>query len=192
MIYIGMMLALEEQGILPHIKRFAGASAGAATAMLAALGCTAAQCRAEWEAVDWGAVTEDAPKGCFQLCHTCSAWRRMGWNPAQKLADVITALVLKYTGNADTTFRQLYEERGVQLAVAMTNVTLLTPMSSFSETVAALNGRPGMYFHFDTTRKFHFESATEARAGCFVPWTAEMVRARARAAPTPSISSLRP
>ena len=39
------------------------------------------------------------------------------------------------------------------LIVAMSNVTLLTPMSSFSETVAALNGRPGIYFHFDLTRK---------------------------------------
>ena len=47
-------------------------------------------------------------------------------------------------------------------------------MSSFSETAAALNGRPGIYFHFDTSRKFHHESATEALPGCFVPWTAEM------------------
>ena len=60
------------------------------------------------------------------------------------------------------------------LIVAFSNATLLTPMSSFSETVAALNGRPGLYFHFDTSRKFHFESATEALPGCFVPWTAEM------------------
>ena len=60
------------------------------------------------------------------------------------------------------------------LIVSMSNATLLTPMSSFSETVAALNGRPGIYFHFDITRKFHFESATEVLPGCFVPWTAEM------------------
>lgn len=52
--------------------------------------------------------------------------------------------------------------------------TLLTPMSSFSETAAALAGKPGLYFHFDISRKFHFESATEALPGCFVPWTAEM------------------
>ena len=56
----------------------------------------------------------------------------------------------------------------------MSNATLLTPMSSFSETAAALSGRPGLYFHFDRTRKFHFESATEAAPGCFVPWTSEM------------------
>ena len=47
-------------------------------------------------------------------------------------------------------------------------------MSSFSETAAALAGRPGLYFHFDHARKFHFESATEALPGCFVPWTSEM------------------
>lgn len=47
-------------------------------------------------------------------------------------------------------------------------------MSSFSETAAALSGRAGLYFHFDVTRKFHHESATEALPGCFVPWTAEM------------------
>ena len=60
------------------------------------------------------------------------------------------------------------------LIVSMSNSTILTPMSSFSETAAALSGRPGMYFHFDLSRKFHFESATEAVQGCFVPWTAEM------------------
>ena len=47
-------------------------------------------------------------------------------------------------------------------------------MSSFSETAAALSTKPGLYFHFDLTRKFHYESATEVAPGCFVPWTAEM------------------
>jgi len=60
------------------------------------------------------------------------------------------------------------------LIVSLSNASVLTPMSSFSETVAALTGRPGLYFHFDTSRKFHFESATEVFPGCFVPWTAEM------------------
>ena len=60
------------------------------------------------------------------------------------------------------------------LIVSMSNATVLTPMSSFSETAAALSGRPGLYFHFDKSRKFHFESATEVQPGCFVPWTSEM------------------
>ena len=60
------------------------------------------------------------------------------------------------------------------LLVTMSNVSVFTPMSSFSETAAALSGRPGLYFHFDLSRKFHFETATEALPGCFVPWTAEM------------------
>jgi len=60
------------------------------------------------------------------------------------------------------------------LIVSMSNATVLTPMSSFSETAAALSGMPGLYFHFDTSRKFHFESATEALPGCFVPWTSDM------------------
>ena len=60
------------------------------------------------------------------------------------------------------------------LIVSLSNASVLTPMSSFSETAAALAGRPGLYFHFDTSRKFHHESAVEAVPGCFVPWTAEM------------------
>jgi hypothetical protein len=60
------------------------------------------------------------------------------------------------------------------LIVSMSNASVLTPMSSFSETAAALSGRPGLYFHFDLSRKFHHESATEALPGCFVPWTSEM------------------
>ena len=60
------------------------------------------------------------------------------------------------------------------LIVSLSNASVLTPMSSFSETAAALAGRPGLYFHFDTSRKFHHESAVEAVSGCFVPWTAEM------------------
>ena len=47
-------------------------------------------------------------------------------------------------------------------------------MSSFSEMASALSGTRGLYFHFDRRRKFHFESATEALPGCFVPFTPEM------------------
>ena len=60
------------------------------------------------------------------------------------------------------------------LVLSMCDATVLTPMSSFSEVAAALARRPGLYFHFDRSRKFHYESAVEAVAGCLVPWTYEM------------------
>ena len=78
-------------------------------------------------------------------------------------------------GDGGTTSREGARRALLELLiVSMANVSVLTPMSSFSETAAALSGRPGLYFHFDLTRKFHFESATEALPGCFTPWTAEM------------------
>ena len=60
------------------------------------------------------------------------------------------------------------------LLISQADANVLTPMSSFSEMAAALARRPGLYFHFDLARKFHYESATEALPGCFVPFTAEM------------------
>ena len=81
----------------------------------------------------------------------------------------------KGKGEGGTTSREGARRALLELlVVSMSNASVLTPMSSFSETAAALSGRPGLYFHFDATRKFHFESATEALRGCFVPWTAEM------------------
>ena len=32
----------------------------------------------------------------------------------------------------------------------------------------------GLYFHPDTTRKFHYESARELLDSCFLPWTMDM------------------
>ena len=80
-----------------------------------------------------------------------------------------------HKGKGGTTSREGAQRALLELLiVSMCDATVLTPMSSFSETAAALSGRPGLYFHFDLSRKFHYESATEAVAGCFVPWTSEM------------------
>ena len=46
-IYPGAIRALEEAGIMPYIKRFAGASAGAVTAALLAIGLDAAALHSE-------------------------------------------------------------------------------------------------------------------------------------------------
>ena len=58
--------------------------------------------------------------------------------------------------------------------MALSDGAVLTPMSSFSEAAAAIGRRAGVYYHFDTSRKFHFETAAEVRRGCFAPWTSEM------------------
>lgn len=60
------------------------------------------------------------------------------------------------------------------MLLARCDLRILTPMSSFSETAAALSARRGVYFHPDRQRKFHYESAVEVLPHCLVPFTAEM------------------
>lgn len=119
-IYPGAVQALEDVGVMPYIKRFAGASAGAVTAALLASGLTAKQLFRELANTDLFGLIKDGDSAGAQLYTLVT---KCGMNPGNALYRYLGLLFYKYLGNADVTFLQLYEAFGVELAISVTNVT---------------------------------------------------------------------
>jgi predicted acylesterase/phospholipase RssA len=119
-IYPGAVQALEDVGVMPYIKRFAGASAGAVTAALLASGLTAKQLFRELANTDLFGLIKDGDSAGAQLYTLVT---KCGMNPGNALYRYLGLLFYKYLGNADVTFLQLYEAFGVELAICVTNVT---------------------------------------------------------------------
>ena len=119
-IYPGAVQALEDVGVMPYIKRFAGASAGAVVAALLASGLSAKQLFRELANTDLFGLIKDGDSAGAQLYTLVT---KCGMNPGNALYRYLGLLFYKYLGNADVTFRQLYEAFGVELAICVTNVT---------------------------------------------------------------------
>ena len=119
-IYPGAIRALEEAGVMPHIKRFAGASAGSLVAALLAVGLNSEQLFVELATTDLKPLVLDSSSSLAQTTDLISKW---GAHPGHGLFRHLGILFYKYTGNADITFRELYELYGVELAVAVTNIS---------------------------------------------------------------------
>ena len=119
-IYPGAIRALEEVGVMPHIKRFSGASAGALIAALLAAGLTADQLFIELATTDLQPLVLDSSTAFHKAQGVVN---RFGMHPGNGLYQHIGLLFFKYLGSADVTFQQLYDYFGVELAIAVTNIS---------------------------------------------------------------------
>ena len=119
-IYPGAIRALEDAGIMPHIKRFAGASAGALVAALLAAGLTSEQLYVEIATTDLYRLVLDQDSRVRKMN---DLFRKFGMNPGNALYKHLGVLFHKYLGHADVTFQELYDAFGVELAVAVTNIS---------------------------------------------------------------------
>jgi len=119
-IYPGAVRALEDAGVMCHIKRFAGASAGALVAALLAAGLSADQLFIELATTDLQPLVLDSSTPFGKLAGLV---KRFGMHPGNGLYQHIGLLFYKYLGSADVTFKELYDQYGVELAVAVTNIS---------------------------------------------------------------------
>ncbi len=119
-IYPGAVRALEDAGIMPYVKRFAGASAGAVTAALLAAGLSAEQLYIELATTDMYKLVSDQERKVAQMSDLVT---KFGMNPGNALYKHLGTLFQRYLGCADITFQQLYDAYGVELAVAVTNIS---------------------------------------------------------------------
>mmetsp|Transcript_20174 Transcript_20174/g.49480 ORF Transcript_20174/g.49480 Transcript_20174/m.49480 type:complete len:582 (+) Transcript_20174:110-1855(+) len=129
-IYGGTAAALEDLGILPYLKRFAGASAGCFPAVCLALGLDSKQIQEEMLNLDLttffdGYFLEDVP-GIDVLKNAGPVYNvldKMGMHPAAKITEAIGDLLERYTGNSELTFLDLYRDYGVELCVTVSNLS---------------------------------------------------------------------
>jgi len=127
LIYCGSNMALEELGILPHLKRFGGASIGSAVALMFALGFDGDQIREESNKMDLASYF-DGGKGSYtsageKLDQMMNIFDKdmLGMHPATGIVELFGDMMERYTGDADLTFLGLYQRYGTELAISVSN-----------------------------------------------------------------------
>ncbi|XP_052071478.1 uncharacterized protein LOC127709846 [Mytilus californianus] len=122
--FCGSIQVLEELGIYPKIKRFAGTSAGAIKAALIAVGYNSKETE-DFLSKDMAKLFFDARFGIFSLLPNLLT--EFGWNPGNRFLETLgEALASKTNGNPDLTFAELYNLYGKELCIVVTNLNHLT------------------------------------------------------------------
>lgn len=118
-IYGGTAEALEDLGILPYLKRFAGASAGSFTALCMALGLDSKQIQEEMSNLDLTSFYDGGTEANQML----NAVNKLGMHPAATLTDKMGDVLQRYGGDSNMTFLDLYENCGVELCILVSNLS---------------------------------------------------------------------
>ena len=113
--YAGALDVLEQRGVMAGVRRVAGTSAGAYTAMLVAIGCSAAEIRALATATDYAALEDRLDP--LRLA------TKYGIYAGRALLAWIERSVAARGGPADLTFAQLAAAGGRDLRVFATDLT---------------------------------------------------------------------
>ncbi|XP_048754204.1 uncharacterized protein LOC125665551 isoform X4 [Ostrea edulis] len=121
--YCGAVRALEELNLMKQVKRFAGASAGAMTAALLAVGFSSSDIQG-FLSQDMSKMFLDAKFGVFSLLPNLLSG--YGWNPGNRIYNWFGEMMEQAMGNKDITFGELYEKTGKELCVVVTNLNHMT------------------------------------------------------------------
>jgi hypothetical protein len=127
--YCGAIIALDELGVLKHVSRFAGASAGSMVAMYLALGYTPAEIDEMAGEADMEAELKDGNLCCgvLRMLGLCCADSTLGVFAGDRLHKFIGGTIEARTGDPDTTFKELYDDAGVELCCVVCNITARAP-----------------------------------------------------------------
>lgn len=121
--YCGAVRVLEELGLWPQVKRLAGASAGAMTAALLAVGYNSYQLE-DFLSQDLSQVFLDHKCGyCSLLPNILTGF---GWNPGNRIYKWFGEKLYDKCGNADITFREVHEKFNRELCIVVTNLNQMT------------------------------------------------------------------
>jgi NTE family protein len=118
--YVGAMQVLEEEGILPDIKRVGGTSAGAINATLFALGFSNIQVSNILKKLDFNNFMDD---NWGVIRDTKRLVNRFGWYKGDFFHEWISAHIKKKLGDPYATFQDLKEDGKPELYVYGTNLS---------------------------------------------------------------------
>ncbi|XP_052248897.1 uncharacterized protein LOC127856622 isoform X3 [Dreissena polymorpha] len=121
--YCGAVRVLEDLGVYHKVKRYAGSSAGAMTASLLAVGYNSHEIE-EFLSQDLSKIFLDHSCGIMSLLP--NLLQGYGWNPGKKIFQWFGEALGAKTGNADITFKEIYERFGKELCVVVTNLNMMT------------------------------------------------------------------
>jgi len=123
--YIGALRALEEQGIIPHIKAYSGASAGAIFATMLSIGYTHAELKDFIKSFEYEYVRDIQIFGINE---------NFGLDTGNKMERFLQLMIRRKTGKLELTFKEHYD---------------LTKIKLFINSVC-INDRTLHYFNVDT------------------------------------------
>ncbi|KAH9492780.1 hypothetical protein Btru_026294 [Bulinus truncatus] len=136
--YCGAVRLLEEIGAWDQIKRLAGTSAGAMTAALLAVGYDS-QDLEKFFSLNLNNIFLDHKCGLLSLVP--NLLRFYGWNPGNRIFRWFGEKIYEKTGNADITFKQVYEKFGRELCVVVTNLNQMTSLYCHPKTTPDMSVR---------------------------------------------------
>eukprot|EP00571_Detonula_confervacea_P003366 CAMPEP_0172325364 /NCGR_PEP_ID=MMETSP1058-20130122/53821_1 /TAXON_ID=83371 /ORGANISM="Detonula confervacea, Strain CCMP 353" /LENGTH=1030 /DNA_ID=CAMNT_0013041887 /DNA_START=6 /DNA_END=3098 /DNA_ORIENTATION=- len=122
-VHCGAIQALDELGILPYLKRFAGTSAGCAPALFLALGLDGKQAKAETDLLEMSEFFDANSIGNNKISLVYNLMTKLGMHPGDKCIEYFGELLEKYTGDPDLTFLDLYQMYGTELCISVSNIS---------------------------------------------------------------------
>ena len=120
--YCGALEILVEYGILPKIKRFAGASAGAIMAAFLAIGYTPVEIKNIMYETDFGTFFKSSDFGMVADIIKFFESSKMGCSTGNKFESFVEKCIERKTGNPNYTFGDLYKDTGRTLVIVSTNL----------------------------------------------------------------------
>jgi NTE family protein len=106
--YVGALEVLKRKGILDAVIRVGGASAGAITALLLALGFSSDRIQFELRRIDFRKFQD----GSGLVANLLRVLRSYGWYKGDYFKEWIEGLIAEQTGNPEITFGQFADLRG--------------------------------------------------------------------------------
>ena len=118
--HCGGLTYLEEIGVLESIKRISGTSAGSIVAALFAVGYTPNEIETELLNVDFERFVDNSSIP-LSLYHFITQY---GWSTGSYVIELIGTLIHAKTGNCNTTFKQLFQDSGIDLVICATDLNI--------------------------------------------------------------------
>jgi NTE family protein len=113
--YTGALERLNELDLLKNVKRYAGSSAGSIIATLLAVGYTTKELKNIMLEIDFPTLLDDKT-GVLRDAYAIMS--KYGYCDGA----IFTTIMEKYIGKKDYTFKQLWDDKGIELVIVGTNL----------------------------------------------------------------------
>ncbi|XP_070566611.1 uncharacterized protein [Ptychodera flava] len=118
--YAGVLKVLDNVGIMQNLKRYAGTSAGAIVVCMLAVGYTSDEVMEFMNDESLEKAATDYRFGILSFLPNLI--RHYGWNHGRNMLEWFGDKLKDKTGNADITFKQLYDKYDKELCITAVNV----------------------------------------------------------------------
>jgi len=122
-VYAGALTRLEEAKLLQDVSCFAGSSAGAQTAALAAVGYSGEELKEIMLTAPWNKLLDRSYGCCSCIPNLRRLYNRYGFCTGSELEKHLEMLITKKVGKANFTFQQLYDQTGKSLRCGACNMS---------------------------------------------------------------------